>query len=151
MAAILLMTPITVGGRIVDSLTGGYGFSHCVLDANEEDMDGTPLWWDCTPKRGIHRVRATDSKYVSRETARIELEPEDSIFIWRCASACEGRRYSTRNSCASWLIRCLPPYLEVFAEAVSERYKLPLSPNTLAIAFGIETPGDVVTLGGTPS
>ncbi len=151
MAAILLMSPVSGWGRMVDNVTGGHGWSHALLDAGEQDADEIPLWWDCTPQKGIHRVRATESRYARRDTARIELQPQDSIFVWRCANVCEGRRYGSRDNCASWIIRCLPPYLEVFAEAVADRFKLPLSPNVLAIAFGVESPGDTVYIGREPS
>ena len=151
MAAIILLAPCTSWGRMVDRCTGAMGWSHVLLDALEEDEDGNALWWDCTPAKGIHRVRASSTNYAQRDHARIELTPEDSIFIWRCATVCEGRNYGTRDSCASWVIRCLPPYLEVFAEAVAERWKIPLSPNALAIAFGVDAPGDTVYIGRDPS
>ena len=151
MAAIILLAPTSNWGRMVDRATGAMGWSHVLLDAGEEDDDGIPLWWDCTPSKGIHRVRATQTNYTRRDSARIELQPADSIFVWRCATVCENRRYGTKDSCASWIIRCLPPYLEVFAETVADRYKLPLSPNVLAIAFGVSEPGDTVFLGRDPS
>ena len=151
MAAIILLAPTSNWGRMVDRATGSMGWSHVLLDAGEEDDDGIPLWWDCTPAKGIHRVRATQTNYSRRDSARIELQPADSIFVWRCATVCQGRNYSTKDSCASWVIRCLPQYLEVFCEAVAERYKMPLSPNVLAIAFGISEPGETVVIGSDGS
>ena len=151
MTAILLIAPNTTWGRMVDAVTGGLGWSHVVLDADEEDESGEALWWDCTPKKGIHRVRASESKYRDREFSRIELAPQDGLFVQQCAEVCQGRRYSSKDSCASWIIRCLPPHLEVFAEVAAERFRLPLCPNVLAIAFGVEHPGDAVYLGRQPA
>ena len=142
-STIYLFSPVSTIGRIVDRWTGGLGFSHAVIRTES----GT--WIDCTPKKGVHVIDPAERNYRIRPSGRVEIEGAAGAYVDHCAESFIGREYSDAHNCGSWIVKALPPALESWVEDCAARWRIPISPNALAVAFGVDTDATAVEVAGT--
>jgi hypothetical protein len=141
--------------RAINDATGGYGFSHVVLDAGEYDAETMePLVIDCRPGSGVHRRPL--SYYDGRGRVRVELPPTVGEGAYGYARAKIGQAFdslgmafgsdSTATYCSKLIWESLPQSYrgEILAVCKAElcgwhaAVNPHPSPNQLALAFGVE-------------
>lgn len=145
--AILFVTPFDLDTRGVDFATGRHGFGHVALWSGIVER-AQPIVLDASMTTGDVRFRPLSAMTRGAPYYRHELDPVMGAWIFKRALRCVGKPYDTaglfrgrRNDAAftcSGLVCCaLPLQLEQRARAVADRMRRPVSPNALAIAFGV--------------
>lgn len=130
--ALLVFVPRDLSGRIIDDLSGGYGYSHVCVDCGETDLDtGQPVMIESTTGAPVHR-RFLDV-YGDRCYARIPLKAMgvDPEPFCSCVASKVGEPYDylealtwgqvddpARQVCSDLAADCLPDTLRLdFARA----------------------------------
>jgi len=93
--AILIFVPEDAVGRVIDSATGGYGYSHVAIDCCEVDqVTGKRVMIEAT-SAGVHR--SSQDRYGNRRFARIPLSSRgiDCKAFCDCVKSKIGQPYDT--------------------------------------------------------
>lgn len=155
---ILLFEAHDEQSRKIDRASGGYGYSHSVLDAGELSLDtAEPLIIDCRPCIGVFRRPLRD--YDGRGRVEIELPYEVGEHAYGYVRGQIGRPFdslgffgSDRHSmfCSKLIWESLPQRYRGYVLSHSKKgafgwyasvNAIP-SPNQLAVAFGVAKPKD---------
>lgn len=133
---------------LLDDATGGYGYSHVVVDDCELGPDGEPLLWDCHAGEGVRR--APWSRYDGRFKTHYELDAQEAAAARAALRALEGQPYSLGSpldgegmTCAGLVYAALPDELRARIDETPVRGALEhinpdaLTPNRIAEALGV--------------
>lgn len=152
--SVLLFEPDD-SSRVIDEITGGYGFSHVALDGCEVDEQGRPLLIDCQPGIGVARVLA--DSYDGRGRARVWMPLCEGRELYGCVRGRVGQPYDLLGLvwpseglesgliCSQLIYECLPQRLQALVPPWPR--DRPVAPNDLARAFGAR-PGTSIVLQG---
>jgi hypothetical protein len=143
--ALLVFVPRTITSRLIDELSGVYGYSHVAVDCGETDLDtGKPVMIE-SMTGDIVRRRFLD-EYGGRHFARIPISKTgiDSQSFFDCVSSKVGEKYDylealtwgqvddpARQVCSNLATDCLS---QSMLENIVQHYKAGhLNENTLSI------------------
>lgn len=143
--ALLMYVPRDLEGRLIDDLSGGYGYSHLVVDCGETDEDtGKPVMVESTTGDCVHR-RFLDL-YGDRHFVRIPLSSLklDQRQFCDCVTSKVGEPYDylealtwgevddpARQICSNLAADCLPDSIRM--DIVQQHKEGRLSPTSISV------------------